>query len=433
MPDNPPSTLLSRRVAAQLLGPVLRRKQLLEQELTRHKDFAALETRDRAFVQLLVKTTLRRIGQIDALLSNYLQTPLPDNAGFAHDTLRIAVTQLIWLKTPPHAAVHSAVELVKQQRHISKFSGVVNAVLQRVVREGAALIAQQDEARINVPHWLWESWRQAHGEQTTRAVCRAILQEPPLDIWAKERAPEWAETLNATLLPNGSIRLQEVDSLTSLSGFSEGRWWVQDAAATLPALLLGDVRGKNVLDMCAAPGGKTMQLLAAGAQVTALDISSSRMRRVRENLQRLHLHADCVVQDATQFTPTSPPDIILLDAPCSATGTLRRHPDVSRHRTPEDIQRLAALQRALIHHALDILPTHGLLAYAVCSMQPEEGEEQIKALLQSRADVTLHPSGAFDRLEGMAQKNAHGWRTFPSFLPAIGGMDGFFMTLLEKR
>ncbi len=419
-----------RAIAAALLDDILRKAQPMEQAVTRQSDFAALPARDRAHIQLLLKTALRRLGQIDALLSAWITTPLPPDATLVTHVLRLGLAQLLWLDTPPHAAIHTAVEMVKHSRY-TRFSGMVNAVLQRAQREGAAMVKAQDEALINIPGWLRQSWLEAYGESETRAIGQLLLGEPPLDLTVKSNAERWAQELGGILLPNQSIRLTRPGPLTELPGFAEGEWWVQDAAAALPVQLLGDINGQAVIDLCAAPGGKTAQLAALGARVTAVDINAKRMKLVTENLARLHLAAECIVSDAAAFRPASSPDAILLDAPCSATGTLRRHPDVAWHRTPEDIARLAQTQKRLLLHALSLLPPGGKLVYAVCSLEPQEGERQVEWLLAERKDVTLLPSTP-PAIQSMATQTPHGWRTAPSHLADKGGLDGFFMSLLQK-
>lgn len=397
------------------------------------RHFHSLSPSDRAFTQLLAKITLRRLGQIDALLAQFLERPLGAKTSRIMHTLRLGVAQLIWLETPPHAAVHSAVEMTKQIR-MEKFGGLVNAVLKRVSREGKAITDAQDAAKLNTPDWLWESWIKAYGADTARRIARAHLKEPPLDITVKSNPAQWAETLAGTLLDAGSVRLREARNLTQLAGFAEGQWWVQDVAASLPAKLLGSVRGKRVTDLCAAPGGKTAQLAAAGAQVTAVELSKERTALLKTNIHRLKLDAEYVTADALKWSPSTPPDAILLDAPCSATGTLRRHPDVAWHRSPEEITRLIDTQAKLLRHALNMLTGGGIMVYSTCSLQPEEGEHQIDALLKERNDVTLIPvepavlGGLSECITPRGEV-----RTLPCHLESQGGMDGFYAVILKKK
>mgnify|MGYP002381773461 CR=1 FL=1 len=395
--------------------------------------FSGLSPSDRAFAQLIAKTTLRRLGQIDALLAGFLDRPLGDRTSKVMHILRMGVTQLIWLETPPHAAVHATVEMTKQVR-MEKYSGLVNAILKRIAKEGISIIAAQDAEKLNTPAWLWDNWCKAYGEKTTRAIAATHLKEPPLDITVKSDPAYWAGELNGTLLPMGSVRLRDARNLTQLPGFSEGKWWVQDLAATIPAKLLGDVRHQRVIDLCAAPGGKTAQLANAGAKVSAVDVSKERIAMLKTNVHRLQLQAEYITTDASKWIPAFAPDAILLDAPCSATGTLRRHPDVAWLRKPQDVERLIATQTRLLRHAADTLKPGGKLVYSVCSLQAEEGEHQISALLAERSDMRLEPVDA-SVVGGIAEciTPRGEVRTLPCHLPELGGMDGFFAAVLIKN
>lgn len=397
------------------------------------RHFASMSPSDRAFSQLMVKTVLRRLGQIDALISLMMEHPLPTKSSKITHILRMGIAQLIWLQTPPHAAVHSSVEMTKQIR-MEKLGGLVNAVLKRVVREGADIIAKQDAEKLNTPDWLWKSWEKAYGAENTRKIAAMHLTEPPLDITVKSNPAAWAAELGGVVLPTGSVRLKDAKNITHLKGFSEGSWWVQDMAATIPARLLGDVRDKKVIDLCAAPGGKTAQLATAGAQVSAVDRSKERIAMLKTNVHRLKLQAEYVTTDASSWLPAFAPDAILLDAPCSATGTLRRHPDVAWHRKLEEIERLTETQAKLLRHALGILHSGGKLVYAVCSLQPEEGEQQITKLLAERDDVELVPVDPAV-LGGMSQciTKRGEVRTLPMHLAELDGMDGFFAAVLVKK
>lgn len=397
------------------------------------RHFESMSPSDRAFSQLMVKTVLRRLGQIDALIAMLMDRPLPTKSSRITHILRLGIAQLIWLETPPHAAVHSSVEMTKQIR-IEKLGGLVNAVLKRVVKDGAEIIAKQDAAKLNTPKWLWDAWVKAYGEAKTRKIAEMHMVEPPLDITVKSNPAEWAEKLGGVVLPTGSVRLRDAKNITHLQGFAEGSWWVQDIAATIPARIMGDVHDKRVIDLCAAPGGKTAQLATAGAKVSAVDRSKERIAMLKTNVHRLKLQAEYVTSDASKWLPAFAPDAILLDAPCSATGTLRRHPDVAWHRKPEDIKRLTETQAQLLRHALNILKDGGMLVYSVCSLQPEEGEEQITAILAERKDITLVPVKP-ETLGGMAEciTKRGEVRTLPMHLPELDGMDGFYAAVLVKK
>lgn len=420
--------LRARAVALQGLDNVLRRHLALEDAF----DPAGLAERDRAFARLLLATCLRRLGQADDILARCIERPLPANALIVRNILRLGVVQLAFLGTPAHAAVDTAVALVEAAR-FPGLRGLVNAVLRKVARESAAWIAQQDAPRLNTPDWLWESWSGAYGEEAARKIAAAHLAEPPLDISVKADAPLWAERLEAEVLPTGSLRRSPGGAIEALPGYDEGAWWVQDAAAALPARLLGDVRGKTVIDLCAAPGGKTAQLAAAGGRVIALDRSAPRLARLEENLGRLGLEAEIVVADAATWAPPQPAEAILLDAPCSATGTIRRHPDAGHIKRPEDIAKLTAAQDRLLRAALAMLAPGGRLVYAVCSLQQEEGPARIAALLADGVParrVPIEPAEVGGLAEMITPEGE--LRTLPFHLAEKGGMDAFFAARLEK-
>ncbi len=397
------------------------------------RHFSSMSPSDKAFAQLLVKTVLRHLGQIDELISKLLEHSITSKTSRVTHILRLGIAQLIWLETPPHAAVHSSVEMTKQIK-LTKFSGLVNAVLKKIVKEGRKIIEQQDAAQLNTPEWLWKSWEKAYGIENTRKIAEMHMSDPPLDITAKSDPEFWAQELGGTILPTASIRLHDAKNITHLKGFPDGNWWVQDAAASIPARLLGNIKDKHVFDLCAAPGGKTAQLIAAGAKVTAIDRSKERITILKTNIHRLKLQAEYVTTDACKWTPSFTPDAILLDAPCSATGTLRRHPDVALHKKPDDIIRLAQTQHKLLNHALDILKSGGILVYAVCSLQPEEGEQQITQILAERNDISLIPAdpsvigGMKEWVTGRGEI-----RTLPCFLAESQGMDGFYAAILVKK
>jgi 16S rRNA (cytosine967-C5)-methyltransferase len=309
-------------------------------------------------------------------------------------------------------------------------------VLHRLAREGHQLIATQDADRLNTRDWLWRTWCSDFGEPVARAIAAAHLCEPPLDLTVKADPRGWASRMDGTPMPWGSVRLPPGSGEVSrLPGYSDGDWWVQDSAAALPVRLFGDLRDKRVLDLCAAPGGKTAQLSQAGAAAIAVDRSQERMQQLRDNMDRLQLDVESVVADVTAWRPNEPADAVLLDAPCSATGTLRRHPDIAYLKGPREIEALKALQRRLLAAAIEMLRPGGLLVYSVCSLQREEGSEQIAMLLATaghgleRLHVTPQDvcgQGDFINSEGDLQ-------TLPSHLPLVGGLDGFYACRLRKH
>ncbi|MHA1537414.1 MAG: RsmB/NOP family class I SAM-dependent RNA methyltransferase, partial [Alphaproteobacteria bacterium] len=300
-------------------------------------------------------------------------------------------------------------------------------------REGDGWMEEQDAGRINTPDWLWQSWSAAYGEARCAAIADMHLRAPPLDLTPRDEPQALAETLGARILPTGSLRLSEASPVAELPGYEEGAWWVQDAGAALPARLLGDIAGRAVVDLCAAPGGKTAQLAADGAEVIAVDRSRARMARLEQNLQRLGLKAGRVVADAAQWRPERPVAAVLLDAPCSSTGTIRRHPDIQRLKRQADIGRLTKIQDRLLAAAIDMLGPGGTLVYCVCSLQPEEGEERIAALLASKAPVRRLPIEAGELGGEAAFVNARGeLRTLPCQWADWGGIDGFFVARLRR-
>ncbi len=378
--------LAARRAAVFVLERVLGQGRTLTAALeAADTRLAALEGRDRALVGHLVRTVLRRLGQIDDALSRFLTRPLPKKAERVRTVLRAGVAQILFMRVPAHAAVDLSVRLVREDRATARLSGLVNAVLRNVLRNAPDILAGQDPFLLNVPQWLRRSWSEAWGEDAARAMAEALLEEPALDLTVRkpEEAGERAAALGGVLLPTGTVRIREPQApVPQLPGFAEGAWWAQDAAAALPARLLGNVRGRKVLDLCAAPGGKTAQLAAAGAHVTALDASAERLETLRRNLERLRLSADVVRADVLEYAPPEPFDAVLLDAPCSATGTARRHPEVLHLKTARQVRSLARLQDRMLDRAADLVAPGGRLVCCTCSLQPEEGEERARAFLR---------------------------------------------------
>ncbi|MEO3427926.1 16S rRNA (cytosine(967)-C(5))-methyltransferase RsmB [Pelagibius sp. CAU 1746] len=425
--------LNARKTALALLREVLDQGRPLDEALAANPYIAKLEARDRAFARLLLATVLRRLGQIDAALAGCLDRPIKAKDVMLQHILRLGAVQLLFLETPPHAAVSTALDLAKGPR-LAGQRGLLNAVLRRLSREGKEIVAAQDAERLNTPDWLWQPWAAAYGEATARAIAEAHLGEPPLDLTCKNNPETWVEKLNAELLPGGSLRLTAGQGdVARLPGYAEGAWWVQDAAAALPARLLGEISGKTVIDLCAAPGGKTAQLAAAGAEVIAVERAEGRLKRLQENLQRLKLGAATVAADAAAWQPPAPADAVLLDAPCSATGTLRRHPDIAWLKDGRDVAGLIRAQDRLLAQAVEMVKPGGLLVYAVCSLQPEEGPERIAALLASDAPVervAVTPA-ELPGLEAAITPEGD-LRTLPCHWAERGGLDGFYACRLRR-
>ena len=361
----------ARQVALDLLGAVLRRKRPLDDAIEDSSTMSELAVRDRAFGRLLVATVLRRLGQIDALIAGCLNAPLAARAATVHDILRLGIAQLLFLRTPPHAAVATSVDLAHSRGFLSH-KGLVNAVLRRLSVEGAERVEHHDPGRLNTPDWLWQSWSSAYGGEIAHAIGTAHLKEAPLDVTLRSNGGDWREPLQGELLPTGTLRRAAGGSIVALPGYAEGGWWIQDAAAALPARMFGPVGGLEIVDMCAAPGGKTAQLADAGAQVTAIDRSARRLDRLVANLRRLNLSAKTVAADALAWRPELLADGVLLDAPCTATGAIRRHPDVLHLKQPGDVTRLAAVQESLLRAAVEMLRPGGMLVYCTCSLEPRK-------------------------------------------------------------
>jgi 16S rRNA (cytosine967-C5)-methyltransferase len=392
-----------------------------------------LSGRDRAFARLLVATVLRRLGQIDALIADCLSTPLAPRAASVHDILRLGVAQLLFLRTPPHAAVATSVDLAHSRGFLSH-KGLVNAVLRRLSIEGAARIEDQDAPRLNTPDWLWQSWTRSYGGATARAIAMSHLKEAPLDLTVRDDVEAWCDKLQGILLPTGTLRRAAGGSLVMLPGYAEGAWWVQDAAAALPARLFGDLCGREVVDLCAAPGGKTAQLATAGARVTAVDRSARRLERLVANLERLAVQIEAVAADALTWRPPQPVDAVLLDAPCSTTGAIRRHPDVPHLKQPDDVARLAVVQENLLRAAVDMLRPGGTLIYCTCSLEREEGPEPIAALFRAGAPVarrSIDPDEIGVQPEWITAEGD--LRTLPCHFHEYDGVDGFFCARLVKE
>ncbi|MEM7191560.1 MAG: RsmB/NOP family class I SAM-dependent RNA methyltransferase [Pseudomonadota bacterium] len=431
--------LPARRAAAELLDAVLQKKQPLDDVLGRVRDGAMLDlpVRDRALARAIVGTSLRRKGQIDAVLETFVDRGLPARSGTLYPILLSGAAQILFMNVPPHAAIDLAVRLAQWDPRAKRYDKLVNAVLRRVSEKGAGIANSLDPGRTNTPKWLWDRWVQNWGEAKAQAISDALLIEPPLDLTVKSDPALWAERLDGKVLPTGGVRLLPKGRIEDLPGFSDGAWWVQDAAASIPARLLGNVAGKHVADLCAAPGGKTAQLIAAGANVTAVDISKTRLKRLEENLSRLGLSAETIQADASTWIPEAPFDAVLLDAPCSSTGTIRRHPDVPYLKSDADIAKLAALQARLLENAMRLVKPGGRIVYATCSLEPEEGEELVTSLLARNESFRIDPlreDEPFPQKDG--QDSPVVLRTFPYELeletPEWSGLDGFFAARLVQ-
>lgn len=430
--------LQARKVALYILQQVFGQRHTLDQAIDENREFSALNQRDRAFVRMLVTTVIRRLGQIDDLIRRSLSRPdQPLNPPILEYVLRLGVAQLIFMNVPDHAAVNTSVMLVESEGH-GRIKGFVNALMRRLSTEGRDWTTRQDVARLNTPAWLLKMWIEDFGLKNAIDIATANLQEAPLDISLKRGITKdsLSEELGATILPTGSLRLQGAKIVSELPGFNDGMWWVQDAAAAIPVKLFGDrIDGQNVVDLCAAPGGKTAQLASAGANVLAIDRSAKRLHRLQENMKRLRLddRVKIEVADAAVWKSREKLPYILLDAPCSATGTVRRNPDVIWMKNQNDIYSLVELQEKLLENAVNMLAPGGTLIYCTCSLQKCEGEYQIERILErhpelSRESVHVHELGGTSEI--ITPRGDV--RILPSHLANIGGMDGFFVSRLRK-
>ncbi|MEJ0096685.1 MAG: RsmB/NOP family class I SAM-dependent RNA methyltransferase [Bauldia sp.] len=427
--------MAARAAATRLLSAVLDDRHPLDAALESDAAFARLPARDRALARAIVGTALRRHGAIEAALDMLIEKR-PRGAGALTRVLEIAAAQILYMGVADHAAVSVAIDQIAADRDARHFKGLANAVLRRMARERETILATLGAVNLDTPEWLWQRWSATYGEATAWGIADAHWLEPSLDISVKRDPEVWAERLGGIVLPTGTVRTIASGEITALPGFDEGAWWIQDAAAALPPKLFGDLRGKHVADLCAAPGGKTAALAAAGAIVTAVDLSAERLQRLAANLKRLSLEATTVAADALAWSPPERFDAILLDAPCTATGTIRRHPDVAWLKEPKDVASLAALQARMIERAAGLLKPGGTLVYCTCSLEPEEGEAHLAPTL-ARLPLTLVPITA-DEIGGLAEAvTPMGTiRTLPTHLPnaqpRLGGLDGFFVMRLKK-
>ena len=432
--------LPARQVAAAAVSGVLLRGRALDESFSSalgSGDADRLEPRDRAFARLLASTVLRRSGELQTVVASFLEKPLSEKHKDVGVVMLIGAAQLLFLGTPAHAAISLAVEQCRRTPGGLHLDKLVNAILRRVATDGPQRLGKLDSARINVPDWMWSRWSRAYGEEAARKIALASQTEAALDISVKDDAAGWAQRLGGVALPTGSIRVASGGRVEDLPGYSEGAWWVQDAAAALPPRLLGDVEGRRVVDLCAAPGGKTARLAASGANVTAVDISSARLARVIENMKRLRLEADIVAADILTWQPERPFDAVLLDAPCTATGTIRRHPDIPHLKREFDVAALAEVQANMLSRAVTFVRPGGLIVFCTCSLEPEEGVQQIERLLATHGGLSREPIRATEFGGSPDWISAEGdLRTLPFHDPGMSegaaGMDGFFAARLRK-
>lgn len=442
--DRAQAGALARDLAHGVISAVLVDRTPLDQALVRalaSSSYAGLEARDRAFAHSLAAAVLRRMGELEHVLSAYLERPLPGEAGHVWSILLAGAAQLICLGTPPHAVVDLAVAAVRRQRGGVRFAGLTNAVLRRVASGGVDQLKGADPVRLNIPDWLWQRWQAAYGERDVRRIAAASLREAPLDVTVKSPADSgsWADRLGGKALASGTVRLAaQGRRVEELEGYAEGEWWVQDAGAALVARAAGAIAGKTVADLCAAPGGKTAQLVGAGAKVTAVDISPRRLERLDANMRRLGMSPEILTADVTSWAPGRTFDVVVLDAPCSATGTIRRHPDILHLKGPADIERFAGQQAAMLANAARLVKEGGLLVYSTCSLEPEEGYARIDAFLDEDGGFAREAIAAEELGVDQAWLTKAGdLRTLPYYLQSdreeLSGIDGFFVARLRRQ
>ena len=434
-----PPGLPARRIAADILDGVLRRRRALDELLEGRQAPAGLDAladRDRALVRHIVATSLRRLGSLRHLLDLCLDRGLPAEAPRVEAALLVGAAQILFLDVPDHAAVDLSVRLVQADRHAARYSKLVNAVLRRMARQGVDMLGTADAIVLDTPGWLSERWSRHYGTDAARAIALAHRTEPPLDLTVKSEPAAWAERLGGRVLATGSVRLIPHGPVPQLPGYEEGAWWVQDAAAALPVRLFGEVRGLAIADLCAAPGGKTAQLACLGAHVTAVDRSPTRLERVRQNLKRLSLAADVVQADAATLE-AGPFDRVLIDAPCSSTGTIRRHPDIAWLKQEADLVGLTSLQARLLDQAVTLTQPGGIIVFCTCSLEPEEGEALIASFLGREPRVRRQPVDPAE-VGGLTElvTAAGELRTLPIHYPAadprLAGLDGFYAVRLIR-
>lgn len=435
--DSQEQGLLTREISLDLLQAVLGQKRPLDQLLVSNAQLGGLDPRDRNFVRMVVATTLRRLGQIDDLIMRALDQDRPPHPEILHHILRISVTQILFMDVPDHAAVHIGVSLA-EKHNLPKQKGLINAVLRRMTAEGREWLRMQDEAHMNVPPWLLAQWIEDYGLKSAGDIAQSNLSEAALDITVKnpDIADMWASSLDGSILPTGSIRTQKSGRIEHMQGYDEGHWWVQDASAALPAQLFGDdISGQTVIDLCAAPGGKTAQFAAMGAHVIAVDRSAKRMQTLKSNIERLNLvdHVETVVSDGAEWLPQEQAPYVLVDAPCTASGTIRRHPDMPHLKTPRDQERLMDTQSRLLQHAAQMVALEGILIYCTCSLQKAEGDYQVENFLANNPGFALVPVRLKEvgGVQGIIQSDGS-VRIHPYHMAAHGGMDGFYIARLQR-
>ena len=422
---------LARAFAADTLTRVIKERRSIEEAMHMARPYG-LSDADFGLARAIVTVVFRRMGTIrHAIGSRLSQGGLPD-AGNLNAALLVGAAQILFMDVPDHAAVDVAVELTKSDKLAAHYAPLANAILRKLSKEKAEILAEPDAIARDVPEFFRERWARFYGEDAMLAMAQALISQPHIDLTAMGDAHALQGAVGGTLLSTGSLRLSTDQPVTSLPGYEDGSFQVQDVASALPARLIGAKKGMRVLDLCAAPGGKTAQLCAAGADVVAVERSAQRAERLKENLARLKLTAEIVIADASDYTAPAF-DAVLLDAPCSATGTIRRHPEIAWTKTLADVIALARQQGRLLAHAATLVKPGGVLVYATCSLEPEEGEKQIGNFLVQNTDfkrMPIEPEAL--GVDAECITSAGMLRVLPSHFAAVGGADGFFAARLQR-
>jgi len=433
-PENT-KNLPPRQAALAAVTAVFTKAAALDGVLSTDRSWRALQPRDRAFARAIASAAVRRVGALNAALAALIDRPLPDTAVRGRLVLLCGAAERLVLDGAAHAAVDAWVSIMDEARDTERYKNLANAVLRRIASGKARAAFDNADPRSDLPDWLSARWTANYGAETAKAMAAARAVPPTLDLSLKpgQDAAAFATAIEGEVLPTGTVRRREIGAVEGLPGFEAGDWWVQDFAAALPAKLLNPQPGERIADLCAAPGGKTLQLAASGADVVAVEASAKRMKKVAANLERTGLAADLVTADVAVWRPEAPLDAVLLDAPCTATGTLRRRPDAAWAKQEGDIASLAEIQARLLDAAFEMLKPGGRLVYCTCSLEPEEGENQLAAFLARTPSARLdpiRPDETPDLAEAITPDGAV--RTRPDLWSGRGGMDGFFIARLIR-
>ena len=428
------SEIRSREIALSVLKKVLDDGATIDRAIEKYS--RDIDPKDKGFIRNLTATTIRRLGQLDKIINHCTKTKLGNTQMAIRHVLRLGVCQLLFTDVPAYAAVDTSVSLVdrKVSKKLHYLKNMVNAVLRKIDQDRELLLKKYGNTRLNFPAWLLDSWDNRYGQATVKKILDVLLHEAPLDLSFKPDMDieKEAQKMGGRLLPLNTVRLTKAGKITDVDGYDDGNWWVQDLAARIPALLLGAGRGDTVLDLCAAPGGKTAQSAALGAIVTAIDFSESRLEKLKTNMERLNLDVDVVTSDVLKYKPQKRYGFVLLDAPCSSTGTIRRHPEILHSRSFEEVKELSILQAKMLDHAVELLKEGGTLIYSVCSMEKLEGPDQINALLLRHSPLKRKEikRQELPGLEAVLMESGD-IQTLPHLIE--GGMDGFFISRLTKE